>query len=132
MKLLINGCTVTEHIEIKRNRKDIKLAGRILEHTKTNKAMYAKLVISTALIIHININVFALDIATSMDSTFNQLIDLLLSFARWGCLGMGLKSSIESMLNGGSLKQASMSGIQYWLAYIFLQLYPKLFDMIKL
>ncbi len=130
MKILLNGYTVTEHIKTK--RKEVKLASKILNNIKSNKIMYSKVVLSTALIMHININIFAIDTATTMDNTFKQLIDLLLSFAKWGCLGMGLKSSIESMLNGGNFKQASMAGIQYWLAYIFLQLYPKLFDMIKL
>lgn len=132
MKILINGCTVTEHMEIKRSGKDIKLVERMIEHIKTNKVMYAKLVFTTALMLHFNMNfVFANNASASLDATFSQLIELLKSFAKYGCLGMGLKRLVEEMLSGASFKQASTAGISYWLCYIFIQFYPKLFDMIN-
>ena len=61
-----------------------------------------------------------------------KLIELLKDFAKWGCLGMGLKKLVEEMLSGANFKQASVAGMQYWLCYIFIQFYPKLFDMIKM
>lgn len=113
--------------------KDIAVANRMIDHLKNNKVMYTRLVLVTALILHFNINfVFANEVGTSLDATFNQLIELLKEFAKWGCLGMGLKKLVEEMLSGASFKQASVGGIQYWLCYIFIQFYPKLFDMIKM
>lgn len=113
--------------------KDIAVANRMIDHLKNNKVMYTRLVLVTALILHFNINfVFANEVGTSLDTTFNQLIELLKEFAKWGCLGMGLKKLVEEMLSGASFKQASVGGIQYWLCYIFIQFYPKLFDMIKM
>ena len=134
MKILINGYTVTEQLKIKlnRNENDLTLAERVLTHIKKNKDMYARLVVITALLLHYNINfVFAESVEASLDATFSQLIDLLKECAKWGCLGMGLKKLVEEMLSGANFKQASIGGIQYWLCYIFIQFYPKLFDMIN-
>ena len=112
---------------------DITLVNRIISHIQNNKIMYTRVVFITALILHFNMNfIFANEVGASLDATFNQLIDLLKDFAKWGCLGMGLKKLVEEMLSGASFKQASVSGMQYWLCYIFIQFYPKLFDMIKM
>lgn len=112
---------------------DITLANRIISHIQNNKIMYTRLILVTALLLHFNINfVFANEVGTSLDATFNQLIELLKDFAKWGCLGMGLKKLVEEMLSGANFKQASVAGMQYWLCYIFIQFYPKLFDMIKM
>ncbi|MDY3002626.1 MAG: hypothetical protein SOR73_13275 [Romboutsia timonensis] len=112
---------------------DITLVNRIISHIQNNKIMYTRLILVTALLLHFNINfVFANEVGTSLDATFNQLIELLKDFAKWGCLGMGLKKLVEEMLSGANFKQASVAGMQYWLCYIFIQSYPKLFDMIKM
>lgn len=112
---------------------DITLVNRIISHIQNNKIMYTRLILVTALLLHFNINfVFANEVGTSLDATFNQLIELLKGFAKWGCLGMGLKKLVEEMLSGANFKQASVAGMQYWLCYIFIQFYPKLFDMIKM
>lgn len=112
---------------------DITLVNRIISHIQNNKIMYTRLILVTALLLHFNINfVFANEVGTSLDATFNQLIELLKDFAKWGCLGMGLKKLVEEMLSGANFKQASVAGMQYWLCYIFIQFYPKLFDMIKM
>lgn len=112
---------------------DITLVNRIISHIQNNKIMYTRLILVTALLLHFNINfVFANEVGTSLDATFSQLIELLKDFAKWGCLGMGLKKLVEEMLSGANFKQASVAGMQYWLCYIFIQFYPKLFDMIKM
>ena len=112
---------------------DITLVNRIISHIQNNKIMYTRLILVTALLLHFNINfVFANEVGTSLDATFNQLIELLKDFAKWGCLGMGLKKLVEEMLSGANFKQASVAGMQYWLCYKFIQFYPKLFDMIKM
>lgn len=133
MKLLVNGSTVSEVIKERYSNKEISFASKALDHIKKNKYMYARLVVTTALMLHFNLNfVFADNVGVSLDATFGQLIALLMDFAKWGCLGLGLKKTIEEMLAGANFKQASTSGIQYWLAYIFIQFYPRLFDMIRL
>ncbi len=120
-------------IEEKYTKEDLNICERILEHIKTNKVMYGKLVLTTAILLYLNVNIgYAVSIEASIDTTFNQLIELIKSFAKWGCLGMGLKRSIEEMLSGANFKQASTAGVQYWLCFIFIQFYPKLFEMIKM
>ena len=95
---------------------DITLVNRIISHIQNNKIMYTRLILVTALLLHFNINfVFANEVGTSLDATFNQLIELLKDFAKWGCLGMGLKKLVEEMLSGANFKQASVAGMQYWL-----------------
>lgn len=123
---------IQENKQIKTNN-EVAIASKVLDHIKKNKRIYSRLVLTTALMLHFNMNfVFAGNISNSLDSTFGQLITLLKQFAKWGCLGLGLKKTIEEMLAGANFKQASTAGIQYWLAYIFIQFYPKLFDMINL
>lgn len=112
---------------------DLTLVEKIIDNIKENKTMYCRLVIITVVLLHYNMNsVYANSTEMSLDATFIQIIDLLKTFAKWGCMGMGLKVLIEEMLSGANFKQASMAGVQYWLCYIFIQLYPMLFDRIKL
>lgn len=129
MKILINGYTVTEQLKIKRSEKDIKLVERMIDHIKSNKVMYAKLVFTTALLLHINVNVFATGFEDSLDSVGNQIIDMLLSVAKWACIGMGTKNMITTMINGGNIRQATTEGIQYFIGFLFIQFYPELFDL---
>lgn len=114
-------------------KEDLSLVEKILNHIKENKIMYFKLILVTALLLNYNMNfVFADSMEASLDATFGQLIELLKSFAKWGCLGMGLKRLVEEMLSGANFKQASLAGVQYWMCYIFIMIYPRLFEMIKL
>lgn len=135
MKLLVNGNTVSEIVKVKMNSKynqnDMNLVERIIDHIKTNKVMYAKLIFTTALMLHFNINCNASGFEDSLDKVGNQIIDMLLSVAKWGCIGMGIKNMIGTMLNGGNMKQASTEGIQYFLGYLFIQFFPQLFDLFK-
>ena len=93
--------------------------------------MYAKLIFTTALMLHFNINCNATSFEDSLDKVGNQIVDMLLSVAKWGCIGMGIKNMIGTMLNGGNMKQASTEGIQYFLGYLFIQFFPQLFDLFK-
>lgn len=108
---------------------ELILIERVLDNIKENKAIYAKLVLTTALMLHFNITVFASDFGSSLDSVGSQIVNMLLEVAKWGCIGMGLKSMLTTMINGGNMKQASTEGVQYFLGYLFIQFYPQLFDL---
>ena len=129
MKILINGYTVTEHMQLARNRKDIDLVNRVIDHIKANKVMYAKLVLFTALLLHFDILIYADSFGSSLDRVGNQILGMLESVAKWGCLGMGVKDMITVLLNGGSMKNAINSGLMYLLGYVFISLYPQLFSL---
>ena len=110
--------------------KDYSLAEMMLENIKNNKVMYARLVLTTALLIHFNFNfTFANDFSTSLDAAGGQILELLMAFAKWGCIGFGVKDMIVTVLNGGNVKNAINNGLVYILAYVFISLYPQLFDL---
>ena len=129
MKILINGYTVTEHMELVRNRKDIDLLNRVIDHIKANKVMYAKLVLFTALLLHFDILIYADSFSSSLDRVGNQILTMLTEVAKWGCIGCGVKEMITTLLNGGNIKNAINSGLMYLLGYVFISLYPQLFNL---
>ncbi len=147
MKILVNGSTVTEMIcdkvvkviEFSRkdlvkgvtfSNEDINLVEFILDHIKKNKLMYARLVLMTALMLHFNMGfAFASEFSSSLDTVGNQIMHMLTSFAKWGCIGMGVKSMTITLINGGDMKAAMKDGTQYWLGFLFIQFYPQLFDL---
>ena len=109
---------------------DYSLVEMMLENIKSNKVMYARLVLTTALLIHFNLNfTFANDFSTSLDAAGGQILELLMAFAKWGCIGFGVKDMIVTVLNGGNVKNAINNGLVYILAYVFISLYPQLFDL---
>lgn len=133
MKILVNGYTVTESLKLNKNNfsnDDISLINRMLDHIKRNKVTYTRLVLITALMLHYNVNfVFASDFGASLDKVGFQIMNMLMSFAKWSCIGMGVKNMAITLVNGGNMKQAMTEGIQYWIGYLFIQFYPQLFEM---
>ena len=147
MKILINGCSIGEIVEAKISKKDvvvlsdtvaitkadITLFDRAIGHIKKNKSMYIKLVILIAMTIDKGtLTVLA---SSSLESSLNvlskKLVGILVLIAKFGCMSMGLKEIIICLLNGANMKEASIAGIQYWIGYIFLQLYPFLYDLVE-
>ncbi len=111
-------------------QEDYLLTEIILNHIKENKIMYTRLVFITALLLHFNVNfVFANDFSTSLDAAGMQILELLMSVAKWGCIAMGVKDMVVTVLNGGNVKNAINNGLIYILAYVFISLYPQLFDL---
>ena len=108
---------------------DINLIDTMLDHIKQNKSMYVKLVFTTSMLLNLDNAIYGNDFANSLDRVGNQIIDMLMSLAKWGCLGIGLKEAIGTVLNGGSAKNAINSCLMYLLLYIFISLYPQLFNL---
>ena len=107
---------------------------KVIAHIKKNKRMYLKLVILLALTIDRSSLITLASsgsLETSLEVLSTKLVGILISFAKVGCMGMGLKAMVVSLLNGGNMKEASIEGIQYWIGYIFLQLYPALYDIVE-
>lgn len=129
MKILVNGYTVTEHMQLVRSKRDLDLVNKAIDHIKANKGMYLKLVLLTALMLHFDILIYADSFGDSLDRVGNQILGMLESVAKWGCLSMGVKDMITTLLNGGSMKNAINSGLIYLLGYVFISLYPQLFNL---
>lgn len=147
MKILVNGNTITEMacekiVKVREfgrkdlvkvfnfSTEDIDLIESILEHIKKNKLMYSRLVLMTALMLHFNMRfAFASEFSSSLDTVGTKIMHMLTSFAKWGCIGMGVKSMTITLINGGDMKAAMKDGTQYWLGFLFIQFYPQLFDL---
>lgn len=114
-----------------RNNEDIRLVEIVLEHIKENKFVYARLVLVVALMLHYDCFIFANGFESSLDRVGNQLLDMLMAFAKWGCLAMGVKDMVVTLLNGGNMKHAINNGLMYLLGYIFISIYPQLFSMFQ-
>ena len=78
-----------------------------------------------------NLISYCITTETEISNVATQILSLLMVFAKYGCMCMGIKSIIENALQGADFKQATTSGIQYFLIYILLSFYPKLFSMIR-
>ena len=128
--------SISEFKEIQANKElvkeELELVEKVIDHVKRNKDFYIRVGLTTTSILSYNTVVGYAAGVYGMDNAFNEIIGLIKDFGKYGCLGLGLKKTIEEMLAGASFKQASTAGIQYWLCYLFIQFYPKLFDMIRL
>lgn len=121
MKILVNGNTVKEMVfekvvkvrefkkvelvkEISFNNKEIGIANKVIEHIKRNKLAYARLVLITDIMLHFDIVIYANGFETSLDRVGNQILNMLMSFAKWGYLAMGIKDMVTTLINGGNMK----------------------------
>ena len=107
----------------------LELVDKFIGDLKGNKKAYAKLVFLLA--VSIPKPVLAATTSMGLGPVANEIINMILVFGRYGCLGMGTKSMIENMLAGANLKEATGAGLQYFIFYIVLNIYPKLFYMFK-
>ena len=118
--------TFSEYKELQ----ELNKIDRILGEIKKNKKMYSKLVLTLALVLN-NHEVYAVGLESNLGGVATELISMILIFGRYGCLGMGIKAMIENMLQGANIKEATSEGLQYFIFFIVLNLYPTLFSMIK-
>ena len=119
--------TISEFLH--KDELDLNAMDKFLGNLKKNKKEYARLVFLLA--ITMPKPAFAATNDMGLGDVAYEIIRMVLSFGRWACLGMGIKSMIETMLAGGNVKEATGSGIQFFIFYIVLNIYPKLFSMVK-
>jgi hypothetical protein len=143
MRIVINGSSISELmvekvrefrkveiIECDFNYENMTIVEKALDHIKRNKSLYMKLVIFSAMLLNYNMTfIYAGSFGSSLNQVGNTIVGMLLDVAKWGCIGMGLRNMIITLINGGNIKQAMTEGIQYWMGYLFIQFYPQLFDL---
>ena len=143
MQIVINGSSISElmvekvrefrkveRIECDFTYEDMTIVEKALDHIKRNKGLYMKLVIFSAMLLNYNMTfIYAGSFASSLNQVGNTIVGMLLDVAKWGCIGMGLRNMIITLINGGNIKQAMTEGVQYWMGYLFIQFYPQLFDL---
>ena len=119
--------TISEFLH--KDELDLNAMDKFLGNLKKNKKEYAKLVFILA--VSIPKSSYAVTNDMGLGDVAWEIIGMVLSFGKWACLGMGTKAMIETMLAGGNVKDATGAGIQYFIFYIVLNIYPKLFSMLK-
>ena len=143
MRIVINGSSISELMveKVREFRKveiiecdftyeDMTIVEKALDHIKRNKGLYMKLVIFSAMLLNYNMTfIYAGSFGSSLNQVGNTIVGMLLDVAKWGCIGMGLRNMIITLINGGNIKQAMTEGIQYWMGYLFIQFYPQLLDL---
>ena len=101
----------------------------LIGNLKKNKKAYAKLVFMLA--VSIPKPILAANNDMGLGDVAWEIVHMIMVFGKYGCLGKGMLCMCQEMLQGANLKQAFGEGIQYFIFYIILNLYPRIFDMIK-
>ncbi|HBI91152.1 MAG TPA: hypothetical protein DDY58_01230, partial [Terrisporobacter glycolicus] len=125
-KYCTESYTISEFMQLDNN--DLNLIDKFLGNLKKNKNKYARLVFLLAVFLNNNNNIYAESLEAGLGTAASEIIHMVLIFGKYGCLGMGIKSMIEEMLQGANIKEATGAGLQYFIFYIVLQLYPELFS----
>lgn len=143
MKLLINGYTMSEHMEIRRSyeyqiKKEMNHIENMLNHLKKHKRLYFKLVMIVAMMFmsgYINpahaatlINVD--DAIHKIDTLGDQLLRLMQAIAYWTMIVITGKECLTEAINGNKkgVGNAAIKGVMVMAVIYFL---PDLFDMMK-
>lgn len=143
MKLLVNGYTVSEHMEIRRSyeysiQKEMNRLENMLNHLKKNRRLYLRLVMIVSMMFMsgyinpvdaatlINVN----EAVDKINSLGNQLLSLIRTIAYWTILVITSKDCITEALNGNKkgVGNAAIRGVMVMAVIYFL---PDLFDMMS-
>ncbi|MEG1411629.1 MAG: hypothetical protein RSD36_17470 [Terrisporobacter sp.] len=130
MKLLVNGYTVTEHLQLKRNNEFVNYIDEAIGHIKSNKKKYIVLVLLIALTVDFStINAFAVDTST-IDKAGNEILDLMRKVGYWVTLILCSKDVIKHSMRG-HLDSIGTVITLHGIAFGTLYFLPWLFDLIK-
>ena len=131
-KILINGYTVSENIEIKMNNDFIKMLDKSIEHIKKNKKKYMTLVILIALTVNLScINAFAVAPgAASIDAAGQKILDLVRKVGYWIGVILCSKDVLKHCMRGHLDSIGSVIAM-YGMSFGALYFLPWLFDLIK-
>lgn len=119
--------TISEFLH--KDELDLNAMDKFLGNLKKNKKEYAKLVFILA--VSIPKSSYAVTNDMGLGDVAWEIVHMIMVFGKYGCLGKGMLCMCQEMLQGANLKQAFGEGIQYFIFYIILNLYPRIFDMIK-
>ena len=108
---------------------EMRTINKFIVNLKKNKKEYAKLVFLLA--ITIPKSSFAATNDLGLGSVAAEIIQMVMVLGKYGCLAKGTMCMVQEMLQGANLKESLGEGIQYFVFYIVLNLYPRLFNMIK-
>ena len=131
-KILINGYTVSENIEIKMNNEFIKMLDKSIEHIKNNKKKYIALVTIIALTVNLScISAFAVAPgAAAIDAAGQKILDLVRKVGFWIGVILCSKDVLKHCMRGHLDSIGSVIAM-YGMSFGALYFLPWLFDLIK-
>lgn len=127
MKLIINGYTVTEHLELRRSNKEIFELDRAIGNLKRNKKKYMQVVVILAYIMLVNPELaFATD----------KVVELGYGIIKNIQIYAGIVATVMAVVEiAGELVKGGRNHLQiifkYSVGYIALLLVPTVFETIK-
>lgn len=132
MKLLINGYTVNEQIEIKINDEFIKYIDKAIGHIRRNKKKYMLLVTLIALIVNLStVNSFALSPRLgAIDKAGNEILTIIRRVGYWVGIILCAKDVIKHSMRG-HIESIGTVVAMYGMAFGALYFLPWLFDLIS-
>lgn len=113
-----------------RQMQELNKLDKIIGHLEKHKGEYAKVVFLLA--IYTPKSCFALTAnEAQVGNVANEIIHIGMIFAKYGCMIKGLMNMTNEMLEGANLKEAMGEGIGYFVFYLILNYYPKIFAILK-
>lgn len=133
MKLLINGCTITESIKSKietmNYRESLVLDAEIGYLKKYNYMEYKKLIVLVAVfVLSTTVNVFAS--ANAFDAAGNALFNLVIGIGKWVFVSKGGWEIVQKIATGCEIGDIASVLTKYGLGYGGIVMLPKLLDML--
>ena len=127
MKILVNGYTVTEYMELKKENNEIKDLNKAIEHIKVNKKQWYRLIFVTALIIpQTTLNAYAESGIVSMGlELYGYIKDAVYVVSLLGAAVEGIKCVIT-----GTVDQVGQVAIKYLALVLMINFLPKIINII--
>lgn len=110
---------------------DINKLDKMIGIIKRDKTKYMLLVCILAIALNEIESCFAetYSFEAGLSNSCNQIVQLLLVIAQYVFLGLGLKNLITVAISGGSFRDMVSESSQYLLGYVFIKIYPTIFDI---
>lgn len=127
MKILVNGYTVTEYMELKKENNEIKDLNRAIEYIKSNKKRWYRLIFVTALIIpQATLNAYAESGIVSMGlELYAYIKDAVYVVSLLGAAVEGIKCVIT-----GTVDQVGQVAVKYLALVLMINFLPKIINII--
>ena len=127
MKILVNGYTVTEYMELKKENNEIKDLNRAIEYIKSNKKRWYRLIFVTALIIpQSTLNAYAESGIVSMGlELYAYIKDAVYVVSLLGAAVEGIKCVIT-----GTVDQVGQVAVKYLALVLMINFLPKIINII--
>lgn len=103
--------------------------GRLKNDSELHKKAISYLAVGLQILsIATSTTCFAESSIVGLEPAFNSILNILFDIAQYSFLALGIKEAVIKILNGGTVKDAIQSSLQYAFGFLFLKLYPTIYD----